>query len=160
MNYSILGSCYKNSQLKYINLNVCITSHLIYNIQNLLAQEAIVCSLKCIVSKTVYFVPFWWWSYPVEVLTGGNVQMHDKLARSQLHRSSIDLGRSSSTIITPPLHPRNYRPHAPRASTWCCGSFVLRQLRKTQHLEQLLFSSLVVCFNYLFLRVHYIIYLQ
>lgn len=69
----------------------------------------------------------------MEVLTGGNVQMHDKLARMQLHRSSIDLGRS---IIVPPLHPRNFRPHAhPRASTWCCGSFVLRQLRKTQHLE-------------------------
>lgn len=73
----------------------------------------------------------------MEVLTGGNVQMHDKLARIQMHRSSIDLlGRSSSAIIVPPLNPDNFRPHAhPRASTWCCGSFVLRQLRKTQHLE-------------------------
>ncbi|XP_023023049.1 rho guanine nucleotide exchange factor 7 isoform X2 [Leptinotarsa decemlineata] len=69
----------------------------------------------------------------VELLTGGNVQMHDKIARS--HRSSLDLIRSSSTIITQPLQPHNYRPHAQRASTWCCGSFVIRQLRKTQHLE-------------------------
>lgn len=74
------------------------------------------------------------YSIPVEVLTGGNVQMHDKIARIQ---SSVDLlGRSSSAIIVPPLNPHNFRPHAhPRASTWCCGSFVLRQLRKTQHLE-------------------------
>ncbi|RZC40642.1 hypothetical protein BDFB_006410 [Asbolus verrucosus] len=70
----------------------------------------------------------------VDLLTGGNVRMHDKLARS--HRSSIDLSRSSSsTTVVQPLQPRNYRPHAPRASTWCCGSFVVRQLRKTQHLE-------------------------
>lgn len=73
----------------------------------------------------------------VDLLTGGNVQMHDKVARTQLHRSSIDLGRSSSStaVIVPPLHPRNYRPHTPRASTWCCGSFVLRQLRNTQHYD-------------------------
>ncbi|KYB27460.1 Rho guanine nucleotide exchange factor 7-like Protein [Tribolium castaneum] len=68
----------------------------------------------------------------VDLLTGGNVRMHDKLARS--HRSSVDLSRSSSAVAQP-LQPRNYRPHAPRASTWCCGSFVVRQLRKTQHLE-------------------------
>lgn len=82
--------------------------------------------------------------YAVDLLTGGNVQMHDKLARA--NRTSLNLGRSSSStqITQQPLLPRNYRPHAPRATTWCCGSFVVRQLRKTQHLEwatqQYLFS--------------------
>ncbi|CAH1108583.1 unnamed protein product [Psylliodes chrysocephalus] len=73
----------------------------------------------------------------VELLTGGKVQMHDKLARS--HRSSLDLNRTSfSSTVTgqnqPLVHPHAYRPHQ-RASTWCCASFVVRQLKKTQHLE-------------------------
>lgn len=68
----------------------------------------------------------WRLANTVELLTGGNVQMHDKLARS--HRSSLDLIRSASTVLT---QPHNYRPHAQRASTWCCGSLVLRQLHNT-----------------------------
>lgn len=79
----------------------------------------------------------------MDLLTGGNVQMHDKLsARSnqqkqqQQQRSSVNLSRSSSSYaVVTPLQPHLYRPHAPRASTWCCGSFVIRQLKKTQHLE-------------------------
>lgn len=59
--------------------------------------------------------------------------MHDKIART--NRSTVDLSSTSTSVIIQPLQPRNYRPHAPRASTWCCGSFVLKQLRKTQHLE-------------------------
>uniref|UniRef100_A0A1Y1N2C5 Rho guanine nucleotide exchange factor 7 n=2 Tax=Photinus pyralis TaxID=7054 RepID=A0A1Y1N2C5_PHOPY len=64
----------------------------------------------------------------VELLTGGNVQMHDKLARSNLHRSSVDLGRSSSAVITQPLHRRSFRPHV-RASTWCCGSLIMKRVK-------------------------------
>ncbi|KAH1001454.1 hypothetical protein HUJ04_005474 [Dendroctonus ponderosae] len=63
----------------------------------------------------------------VEVLTGGNVQLPNKLMSS--HRSSLEL-------IAQPLQPRRFRPHGPpRASTWCCGSFVAKQLKKSQHLE-------------------------
>lgn len=71
----------------------------------------------------------------MDLLTGGNVQMHDKLAaRSrQQQQSTNSLSRSSSSVA--PLQAHLYRPHAPRASTWCCGSFVIRQLKKTQHLE-------------------------
>lgn len=66
----------------------------------------------------------------VEILTGGNVQMHDKLARSHLYKSSVDLGRSSSAaVIAQPLsHRRSFRPHA-RASTWCCGSLILKRVK-------------------------------
>ncbi|CAG9813967.1 unnamed protein product [Phaedon cochleariae] len=55
------------------------------------------------------------------------------LARSR--SSSSDLDRSSA-VVARPVNPQHYRPHARRASTWCCGSFVARQLlRKTQHLD-------------------------
>lgn len=64
----------------------------------------------------------------VELLTGGNVQMHDMLSHSGLHRSSVDLGRSSSAVITQPIHRNNYRPHV-RASTWCCGSLIMKRVK-------------------------------
>nr|CAH7765211.1 unnamed protein product [Callosobruchus chinensis] len=56
-----------------------------------------------------------------DLLAGGSVQMPEKLCRS-----------SSSSRISQPTQPHLFRPHTQRATTWCCGSFVKRQLRKTQ----------------------------
>lgn len=66
------------------------------------------------------------------VLTGGNVQLHDRQRQFnvELHRSSSVLNNNNNSSST-----RTPSAYAPRASTWCCGSFVLKQLRKTQHLE-------------------------
>lgn len=89
-------------------------------------QKFLIYSTPILLNYNLFHFSMWRLANTVELLTGGNVQMHDKLARS--HRSSLDLIRSASTVLT---QPHNYRPHAQRASTWCCGSFVIRQLHNT-----------------------------
>lgn len=73
----------------------------------------------------------------VDSLGDGNVSpVHEK-------RRIVGQGQNPSGVVSGVLHRSNpllmgpQRPHgaAPRASTWCCGSFVIRQIKKSQHLE-------------------------
>lgn len=80
----------------------------------------------------------------------GNVKVHDrhntKIHATQLHRSNPHLYNPSSsntstntnttvyTTTNKPWNPNNVI-HGTRASTWCCGSFVVKQLRKTHHFD-------------------------